>query len=203
MARRARKRNSKMSFKKRVQSIINLSTELKTKSDTEDDTSVVAATPFQHNINDFGIAQGVDNDERVGDKLRIKDYSLKIRVFPGSAGYNTTEGHTYRLTAIQKLGSAAFATADIPGPLDFWPNAESVDVKYKILFDKVFRLNPDVDNVKYYTIKLSGKRLQQIVFNDAASTVHKNDVVISLKPLTSTVNQLSLNCVARLRYYDN
>ncbi len=89
-----------MSFKKKVMSVLNSATELKNKQDTELDASVTATAPFQHNMGDFALAQGVDNDERIGDKIRLRDYSIKIRVIPGSAGYNTTDGHLYRLSAI-------------------------------------------------------------------------------------------------------
>ncbi len=201
--RRFRKRSmKKQSFSKRVMSVVNTHTELKTKQDTEDLNNLVVAGPFIHDIGDFGIVQGLDNDEHIGDKIRIKDYSIKIRMLPGSSGYDTTDGHTYRITAIQELGNQALSSANIPGPLDFWPNAETADLKYKILFDKTFRLNPDVDNNKYHTLRISGKNLKEIVFDDGASTVSQNNVRIFVKPINSTANKLKLNSVARIRYYD-
>lgn len=202
---RAPKKMMRPFSRKQVKAIVKLaqhSGELKQKSDSEVMTSLVETNPHLHDLGDFAIAQGTDNDERIGDKIRIKDLSYIVRLYPGSAGYDTTAGHQYRICVIQELDNGSFGTASFPNPGEFWPNAESADVRYKILFNKVYLLNPDDTNSKRHEFKIMGKKLRQVVFDDGVTTISQNNVKMAVIPLTTTANQLSVSTTARIRYYD-
>lgn len=190
---------------KQVKAIVKLaqkSGELKQKSDIETMTSLVETNPHLHDLGDFAISQGTDNDERIGDKIKIKDLSYIVRLYPGSVGYDTSAGHQYRICCIQELDNGSFATASFPNPDEFWPNSETADVRYKLLYNKVVVLNPDVKNSMRHEFRISGNKLKQVVFDDALATISQNNVKMAVIPLSTTANQLSVTTNARIRYYD-
>lgn len=190
--------------KKQAKAIIKLShksQELKQKLDTETDASVTASAPFHHDIGDFALAEGTGQDERIGDNIKIKDLMFLIRVIPGSVGFNTTTGHTYRLFVYQNYDDSSIL-AVMPGPLEFYPNPSIVNTSYKVLYNKVITLNPDNTNNKFHKIKIKGNMLKKVNFDIGASTITSNNVRCVLKPITDTANELQVVSSARIRYYD-
>lgn len=191
--------------KKQVKAIVKIaskSTELKSKELSYTDSSITGSGGFyQRSLSEFTISQGPDNDERQGDKIRVKDMSCILRILPGSAGYDTTNGHDFRVLVYQELGINSIASS-MPDPLSFFPRSEDVDSKYKVLYNKIYKLQPDDTNNIMCKINLSGKRLKDPVFDDAATTIHSNNIRVMVIPLTTTANQLQVVSKLRLRWYD-
>lgn len=208
MRKRVVRKRARAPFSKRqAKAIIKLSkksSELKMKEDLDNnDASFTATAPTTHNLSQLAIAQGTDNDERIGDKIKIKDLTYLLRIKPGSAGYDTTNGHVYRIYAVQYLGSNTPASLDGINALDFFPNAETADVKYKILHNRIYKINPDSQETKYHMVRLNGNKMKQIVFDDAATSVSQNNIKFNVVPLTTTVDQLQSDLSVKIRYYDN
>lgn len=189
---------------KAIKKIAEHSSELKFKEDlNNNDASVTETAPTSHTLSSFSISQGTDNDERIGDKIKIKDLRYLLRVKPGSAGYDTTNGHIYRIRIIQFLSNDNPSSVSQLNPLEFNPPQEVADTTYKILYDRIFTLNPDDTNTKYHSIMIKGSRLQEIVFDDASTTVSQNNITFNVVPLTTTVDQLQTDLSVKIRYYDN
>lgn len=199
------RRNKRMPFSKKqvkaIKKISELSSELKSKVITGNDASITQGSPYVVTLNSFGIAQGTDNDERIGEDIRIKDLWYKIHLYGGSAGLYSG-GHCYSLTVLQHDGNEALTASSQISPLEFFPSGQDSEENYKILFHKVYTLNPSSVDNKYHSIKINGKKLRKVFFDDATTTVKRNSISIILKPLTSTVNRLEADWTGRLRWYD-
>lgn len=202
------KKKSKMPFTRRqakaIKKLSVASSELKVKEDLANNLgSFTDSAPFQYSMNTMALAQGTDDDERIGDKIKVKNITYKLRIKPGSAGYNTTDGHMYRVCAVQTYDADAITAAVIPNPLENWPDYQTSNVKYKVLYNKVITLNPDVSNSKYHIINIQGKRLREIIFDNALTTLQTNHIDLFIKPLTTVNNQLQADYSVKLSYYDN
>ncbi len=193
----------KANFKKRVLAIVNSSEELHCKEDLNNiDTSVTESAAHTLSLSSFAIAQGTDNDERLGDKIRVKDMNYLIKLFPGFAGIPAT-GLLARVKVLQyKDASEPSSVSDI-NPMEFYPGLQTAQTGYKILFDRVFKMTPDGNNEMHYLkVRVDGKRLMHPQYNEGASTVQLRDVECVVTTDTATINQLSSEISGRIRWYD-
>lgn len=206
MYRKKYSNKKRMLFSKRqvkaIHKIAQNSGELKSKEDLSNNTSsITESSPLSYNLTTMALAQGDGSNERVGDKIRIKDIQYRIRVKPGSLGYDTTNGHVYRLLVIQGSNNDVGGVSNI-NPLEFFSTQQSNDSKYKILYNKIFRINPDSIETKFHIIKLEGHKFNQVIFDSGATTVSQNEIALRLTPLTTTALQLQADYSVRLRFYD-
>lgn len=198
-------RKKRMPFSKKqvkaIKKIAEHSSELKSKEVNGADVSITSPAPFAFTLNSFNLAEGDGDDERIGTKISVKDICYKFRVGPGSAGLSTL-GHVYNINVIQHLGNETIGSSSQIGPLQFFQKANDTDEKYKILYHKTVTLQPSSQNNKFHNIKIKGKLLNQILFDVGTTTCQLNNVSLIVKPYTSVANELRLDYIARIRWYD-
>lgn len=189
---------------KAVKKIAQGQKEIKEVTQDYTDSSVVAANANVVALNTLydNIAQGTDDDERIGDKIYIKDLSVNMTLNSGTANGNI------RILAYQMLddeldtaGLASFFT-DING---YWPDFQTTNSKYKILMDKRLVLNAASQPNKSIQFRFPAKRLpvKQIQYDDATTTFNSRGLVrIHVLTDNATASQMTYAASARLRYTD-
>lgn len=145
----------------------------------------------------FSLAQGTDEDERIGETIKVKDLQFNLHISPGSTAGNQDP---YRVIVYQLLDSNNSAIE--LDPFEFWPDSNQ-DQKYKILYDKITN-NTDNTNreSQFHRIRISGKSLKLVKFDDASTTCQEGQVAMTIVPLNTTANVLNKQVSARIRYYD-
>lgn len=205
---RRNKYNKKGMFSKKqvsaIRKIAQKSGELKFVEQTS--TSSGLYTGGSQTIDFPTIAQGDDENQRIGDKIYIKDYQ-----FRGTINSGTANG-LIRIFAFQldttSDGQANPSALTNLSPNDFWPNSESVDgPRYKILYDKMYKVDPNNNPNQFFKFKISSNKLmnKQIEFSDdagAASDIIKGRIVVRLTTTNATATQITTDINSRVRYYD-
>ncbi len=196
----SRRHNPKKSFKKRVQAVIMASAELKEIAETATDSSLTLASPFSDNI-PGSIPQGDGDGQRIGDRIEVKDISIKASVFSGTAS------GLVRCIVYQGLEDNPPDTASMTlGPNDFYPPLTSTNSKYKILFDRVISMDPDYRSSFLFNIRIPAKKLgkKNIEFDSGAETLLSGGlVVLRITTDNTTATQMTVDSNFRLRYVDN
>lgn len=147
----------------------------------------------------FAIAQGTDDDERIGDSLRIKDLCYKFNLTAGSTGGNT---EPVRVVLYQCLDNVV--TALLADTFSFWPNRQTADRSYKKLYDRiVYPIDGQNNESKFFDICIKGKKLVQVEFDDAATTISRGEIIMQIIPMNTGANVLKIEGLGRLRYHDS
>ncbi len=189
-------RRPKQSFKKRVLSVMKSSAELKEVVETSTDTSLTDASSFSETITNP--AQGDGDNQRIGDRLEIKDLSIKASVFSGTAS------GLVRCYVYQSMGDVLPQNM-ILLPNDFYLKIQDSQSKYKVLYDRVISLDPDYRSSYLFNIRIPVKKMgkKAIHFDAAASTVvDGGTILIKITTDNTTVSQMTVDCNYRYRYVD-
>ncbi len=196
-----RNRNSKTSFKKKVLAIVNSKKELHSKaSAVNTDTSIVAGGSHARLSSNLQLAQGTDDDERIGDLVAFKDITFQVGLQPGLAGLGN--GVMARVKVVQYLEFELSSVVKEIEPYEFYPNYQASDTKYRILFDRTYALSANGRQAHYQTIRIPGSKLQPVEFDDAAATEAKGSIECSITTDTTTANELSGSISLRGRWYN-
>lgn len=197
------KRNRKQtSFKKKVLAIVNSKKELHSKvSAVNTDSSIVAGGSHARLSSNLQLAQGTDDDERLGDLVAFKDLTFMVGLQPGSAGLGN--GVMARVKVIQYLESELSSAVKETEPYEFYPTYQASDTKYRILFDKTFALSNNGRQAVYQSIRIAGNRMIPVEFDDGAITEAKGSIECSITTDTTTANELSGSISLRGRWYNS
>lgn len=213
MFRKSYNKKKRMLFSKRqvkaIQKISQKSGELKKKELNFDSTGITLTSPLTASINGMAIAQGDGDDERIGDKLFIKDLDYKIQL---SAGLVDDLVRVYIVQYDTDRTSYATSTNFPVGSgndsiVSFMPDMDDTNGnKYKVLYDKVFKIG-EKNNQENRLIKIHipGQRLlnKYVEFDDTATTIIKGEIDCSVITNNTTATQIVANSIFRLRWYDS
>ncbi len=210
---RQKRRNRKpaMGFKKKVLAIVNSASETKLVevSDILDTSAeITVGTPFVwSDVMPINIAEGTGEEQRIGDEITLQSYHLNYFI-----NDNATQGVCYRLIAVyfpdsDGAGFEALYTNDM---LAFHPRKEQTDLRYKILYDKIFidkYVSSTDGNFRstYKKLSLNVKGLK-VQFDSSATTINRGNIKLMI--LTQLGNNTPLlhsgdfSALAVLRYKD-
>ncbi len=166
--------------KKQVKRIIDskMETHLVEVQDALGIGEITLGTPFDWvDIMPLGIAEGTGEEQRVGDEITLQSYHLNYFI-----NDDTSQQACYRLIAVyfpdsDGAGFEALYTNDM---LSFYPRKEQTDLRYKVLYDKIFidkylNSSDGLFRNSYKTLTLNVKGLK-VVFDSSASTVHRGNI---------------------------
>ncbi len=185
---------------KQIKKISETSGERKFIDQSESDTSIVASASFNMVI---GMpAQGLDNDDRIGDKIRLASIRFKGNL---KLSASATEGATIRMLVLRVPSTNVDGTAPIADftglkPNDFLPL--QTPYSYKVLKD--FTINIGVGAINSKLVKISLMDKDVVTFDGTGVNDISNHKYYFLG-LTdhATINELSMLANTRLTYYDN
>ncbi len=188
--------------KKQVRALVRQPKELKHKQTTDTDSSLTAASGFNLEIGSLAVAQGLDNDERIGDNIEMKYVHFKCAVNSGTA-----DG-LVRAFVIQDLENVSPTGIGInfPLPNDFYPDQQVANAKYKILFDSMIKLSAASNPNHLFNIRIPAKKMviKKLHYDDAGSTLSGGgNVRLFLTTLNTTASQITVDCNVKMAYYDD
>lgn len=185
---------------KAIRKIAETSGELKYANITDTSSSLTNATAMSIVMPD--IAQGDGDNQRIGDRITLRDYSVKAILNSGTAN------GLVRVYAIQFPDASETSVPELANllPNDFYPTSEDIDgVKYRILYDRVFKVGSATNQVQLVNFKLSGKKLNRMIeYNadaGAAADIIKNRIVVYFTTENATASQITVDSNCRIRYY--
>uniref|UniRef100_UPI00404826AA hypothetical protein n=1 Tax=Aliarcobacter sp. TaxID=2321116 RepID=UPI00404826AA len=182
--------------KKQVKRIIDskMETHLVEVQDTLDaSVEITNGTPFVWaDVMPLGIAEGTGEEQRVGDEITLQSYHLNYFI-----NDDAVQQACYRLIAVyfpdsNGTGFEALYTNDM---LAFHPRKEQTDLRYKILYDKIFiekylNTSDGLFRSSYKTLTLPVKGLK-VQFDSSATTVNRGNIKMII--LTQLGNDTPLN----------
>lgn len=200
MPAKRRQRRSTKSFSQRVKNVIKKQAEVKYSIPaTLHSTSLTVSGGLQHNCVG-AISQGDSKNERIGDKIKVKDLQVRLTL------KHTDYGHMVRVYLYQvrgKLGDFDNALNDIY-PQDFFPNLEKTDGHtYKVLFNRVYPLEVG-KAYKFLKLNIPAKKLliDEIQFDEASSNILDGEIMLGIETTSTTANEVSSWVSTKLRFYD-
>lgn len=158
------------------------------------------------------IAQGQDNDNRIGRSILAKSLYIKGRV---TFEDDTLTAQAVRMVIVQdrqQNGSIPDFTGDQDGVLQsktfYSPLNMENSNRFKILFDRVFSFSKDSTRpVQHQYFKKWIKLNSHIHYSGTGSTAAEMDVnnlyILTFTDGNTTTTQSSMQGCIRLRYYDN
>lgn len=183
---------------KAIKKISQSSGELKEEKEIGTSASLTDTTPFTMTAGGV-IPQGDGNGERVGDKIRIKDCSFRCQLECGTAS------GTVRVVAFQELEDEEPDMSSLSVPNDFWPDIQTSVAKYQVLYDRSFCMDPEVLSHKLINLNFPAKKLR-VKYKEfaSASTTLRSGGEVRIRILTNNtvINQMTVDCNSRIRYYD-
>lgn len=189
---------------KAIHKIAQQSGEMKQIQGTSTDSSLVDGSHFNHSF--LTIAKGDDDNQRIGDKINVKDLHYKAVVNSGTAS-GVCRVIIYQL--LRRPETTAETGVGIAGllPNDFYPNNEDVPVKYKILYDKIFYVNSvskpqHLINVRIPARKLAIKQLEWDADTGASAELLSGFISMCISTTNTTVSQMTVDSNLKIRYYD-
>lgn len=199
--RRYRKRsNYKRPFSRKqvkaIRKIAEKSGELKSKQYNNTDNDLQST--FNMNTGALSIAQGTDDDERIGDSIYLHKVQARFQV-------NTLVSSTLRLFAFQCLEEVAPSGVSTLKPNEFWPNIQVSGARYKVLYDRVINIDPDSKGSMLLKVDIPGKKLKikKIPFDEGAATMKNGQVLIYLTSTNTTASQITVDANLKAYWYDN
>jgi len=184
---------------KAIKKISQASGEQKTIEDNKTSSSFVSSSAFTHSSNDVAPAQGDGEAQRVGDKIRVKDYSWRALIDAG-----TTQG-IVRLLIIQQLADTLNSFSTSISCHSFLPDMNITNGRYKVIEDRLFYVGGDKQNSMVLKRHISAKKLalKSMEFDEGAATYIGNGKLhIFLFTNNATASQLTVDSNLKLRYYD-
>ncbi len=196
--------------KKQVKQIINskLETHLVEVQDTLDTSAeITLGTPFVWaDIMPLGIAEGTGEEQRLGDEITLQSYHLNYFI-----NDDASQSASYRMVVVyfpdsDGSGFEALYTQDM---LSFHSRKEATDLKYKILYDKIFidkyvNTTDGLFRNSYKKVSLNVKGLK-VQYDSSATTINRGNikVIIITQPGNNTplahVADFSANAVLRFK----
>lgn len=199
-----RRRYSRRPFSRKqvkaIRKISEKSGELKCVKATTNDTSLTNTSGVQHSV--IGtITQGDGQDaQRIGDKITVKDLQVRVSLKSGTAN-GLVRVYLYQVKG--DLANFGGALNDLY-PQSFFPDMNDTNGNtYKILFDRVYKLAPDIAEDHFVKLNIKGSRLLRKVveFDNDASTVIDGDIKLGIETDNTTATQMTADVDSRLRYY--
>lgn len=196
-----KRRKSSKSFAKKVMAVVNKKQELKTKQSSGSDASLIATSGFVQEMNETAVAQGLDDDERVGDNLNLKYIHFKAAVSSGSAN------GLVRCFVIQDLENASpnGIGATLPLPNDFFPNQQVANARYQILYDRTVEIDAANRPNYLFNIRIPASKLKikKIHYDDGATTLSGGgNVRLFMTTLNTTASQMTVDSNLKMAWYD-
>ncbi len=197
---RRNRRQTNKSFSQRVKKVIEQQAETKYSFAATTDSSLINTSGTQHNC--IGtIVQGDAEDERIGDKIRVKDLQIRLTLKSG------TVSDLVRVYLYQVKGDLANLGGSLNDifPQSFFPTMEQTNGnQYKILFNRVYQLAPDIMENKFIKITIPGKKLlvQQVEFDDGATTLLNGAITLGIETPNTTASQMTAQVDSKLRFFD-
>ena len=191
---RRNKRMNNKTFAEKVKKVIEKQAETKYSLSSTTDSSLINTSGVQHNC--IGtIVQGDAENERIGDKIRVKD--LK----------SGTVSDLVRVYLYQVKGDLANFSGSLNDiyPQSFFPTMEETNGnQYKILFNRVYQLAPDISENKFIKMTIPAKKLfvQQVEFDAGATTFMNGAIQLGIETPNTTATQMTAQVDTKLRYYD-
>lgn len=199
-----KKRKSTFSKKQKseIKKIAEKSGELKTKQMNDTDTSLIASSGFTGpNIQDLAIAQGLDDDERIGDMVQIQKVQWRLSINTGTAS------GLVRVFAIQNLDDVdpTGINHQSPSPIGFFPSLQTSIHRYQKLYDRTYSLDPSYKSNLLLNINVPGSklRIKKVQFDDASTNVVSGNVRIFVSTDNTDASQMTANCQMKVYWYDN
>ncbi len=195
-----RPRKSKQSFSMRVKNVIKSQAEVKYSLAATTDSSLINTSGTQHNC--IGtIIQGDAEDERIGDKIRVKDLQVRLTLKSG------TVSDLIRVYLYQVEGDLANFSGSMNDifPQSFFPTLEESNGNhYKILFNRVYQMAPDINETKFIKLNINAKDLlvQQIEFDAGATTLLNGAITLGIETPNTTASQMTAQVDTKLRFYE-
>lgn len=197
-------RRRRMPFNKKqlkaIKKIANHSGEIKYKDATASSINPFSGSPATLLSTWLNLAQGVDNDERVGDSVRLRNILLRLKV-----KNNTTSSKYLRFLVIQVRGDTAPSNMPPNQSEPFLPKAENVGEPYRKLVDKKIMLSSTAGGIDKVLLSFNIKKFLSpiIKFDDAATTVNQGQIYFYLIADTDTsTGNISATLYSRTNYYD-
>lgn len=183
-----------------VKKIVQKSGELKYKDDLSNtNSSFRDASQTSHNLSAFQIAQGDGLNNRDGDQIDLKSYKIKVILKTGSASGQV------RAYLYQWRGNVEPTGLTNIEPHGFFPRLDVADQPYKILYDRVFKLDPASYDTHQLNISVPMNKLltRKIKFDAGATGILDGDIKFQLTTDNATASQMTTDLNARVVYHDN
>lgn len=145
--------------------------------------------------------RGIAENQYIGDAITPVGLALRCQL----TRIDATQ--LFRVLIIQNkaggvpLTTTVFqSTGNITAPL----SALNVDYNntYRVLYDKMFSMDVIRDTTKHVTIRIAGKRLRRLNFNDAIGTIEKAGLYMVVISDSGVVAHPTIDFRARLYYKD-
>lgn len=184
---------------KAISKIANKSGERHRESNSASSTNIFDNTPLKLQVIQ-NLSQGDGQGNRQGDE--IQPQSLMVRGYVKATG--SQQGNV-RLIAIQYKNDTQLTDAQVPSPEEFFPDPDETSSRYKVLFDRVYSLNPDGKECHFLKFKIAGRKMSKVKFDEGATTIRSGELYVYIQGDTdmSTGNNIEGKLTSKLLYADN
>lgn len=193
-------RKSNKTFAQRVKKVLEKEAETKYSIASTTDTSLINTSGTQHNC--IGtITQGDAENERIGDKIKVKDLQIRLTLKSG------TVSDLVRVYLYQTKGDLANFGGSLNDlyPQSFFPTLEETNGNvYKVLFNRVYQMAPDINETKFLQLTIPAKKLlvKNIEFDAGLTTIMNGAIQLGIETTNTTASQMTAQVDTKLRYYD-
>lgn len=184
-----------------IQKLSQMSGELKEYTTSSSHSNIDNTAPDQVSFNETGILQGDGDNQRIGDSLRPKDYTLNISFNSG-----TTSG-ILKVIVFQKLDDTTLNTLGMVNINDNLPTIQTAGGRYKVLRSVMTSVSSAGKKDSFLSIRIPSRsmKIKTLNYDTASGTLVSEEGVVRAIVLTnnSTASQLTSTFETRIRYYDN
>lgn len=202
-----RKYKKAMPFSKRqvkaIKKIAIKTGEVKTIDTNTTDSSLVLTSGMS--IDMPTIAQGDTDSTRDGDLINLDSLQYRIRVNSGTAN-GLVRCVVVQFGQQQDGDSSPFFEGNLD-PTFLYPDLDTIQTEYKVLYDSVKECNPQGRNNIYFKIRIPKKKLKwtKVEYSDSAglsSDIIRGKVFCKLYTNNTTASQMTAEANSRLKFYD-
>lgn len=209
-----RRKRSKLPFTKKqakaIKKLASMSGEVKLVEATDvldKSVEITDGTPFVwSDIMPLGIAEGTGEEQRIGDEIMLQSYHMNFRFIGGASSEVDLRLIAVYFPDSDGSGFEALYTNDI---LSFHPRKEQTDIRYKVLYDRLYNGvvmsgsvandGKDLSTNHKLSLKVKGLKVQ---YDSSATTINRGNIKFIILTDTNGFSASDIEAVGVLRWRD-